>query len=487
MNRYKTEFRSALLILMLIPLAINSCEEEKAPVEGGPAIENPSDSINNAPPEMCEVFVENITHNSAIIYWTAAFDPEQDTLEYSVYLFDSMILAKASQDSLLHLKGLVPDTDYEGKVQVSDPFHSPTESIYAFTTKPETIAPDRTYSCGAASSIQQTSDRGYMVLSSKESVEGITIPYVFRIDSLGYMVWDLVFEISYNSYMFNGELLKTSEGTYLLASRGILSMIDDQGKIIWKKNFEDRKIIFQSVQEVEDRGFIATAEMDGKDALYMKFNKMGELEQEALLAPAISYSGVCINKTDNEIFCQATTTSHDILWTAKLSDSGEVLWESRYATNSSLLTLRSFHRSADGGFVTAGYSMGERNIVVGRVIKFDSAGKPEWDKSYNWHSFKTYIYGMKPESDGYLIWGSVGYDVAKAFLAKIDFGGEITWLNYYAPDYMDYVWGVNDAIPNQEGGYSFCGFKTFVWSGTGKEIGAWVKRVKNPADNLYLQ
>ena len=180
MSWQNTVSPSALFIMLTMSFAITSCEEKEPPVEE-PPVEEPS---INYPPEMGMVYVENITHNSAILYWGEAFDMEQDTLEYSVYLSDSMILVKASRDSLLYLSDLVPETKYEGKVQVSDPYHPPVGSNFTFTTQPDLIGLDRTFSGGAAFSIQQTDDRGYMVLGTQKSVEGINIPYVFRIDSL---------------------------------------------------------------------------------------------------------------------------------------------------------------------------------------------------------------------------------------------------------------------------------------------------------------
>ncbi|MEX0288493.1 MAG: hypothetical protein AB3N14_05235 [Flavobacteriaceae bacterium] len=94
--------------------------------------EPPEEELANLPPDNFAVKAEEVTDKEATISWEAASDPENDPVDYDVYLGTKMLLENSKLLSL-SIEDLEPDTDYSGKVVASDGKNE-TSTGFSFTT-----------------------------------------------------------------------------------------------------------------------------------------------------------------------------------------------------------------------------------------------------------------------------------------------------------------------------------------------------------------
>ena len=112
---------SCLYILFLTSLIFVSCSK------GG------SEPPPNLAPQSFTVSVTNATVNSATLNWTAAKDPENAAVSYTVEL-NNQVVATSLTGTTYNLQSLVPATSFNGKVTASDPAGNKTTANFSFST-----------------------------------------------------------------------------------------------------------------------------------------------------------------------------------------------------------------------------------------------------------------------------------------------------------------------------------------------------------------
>src|SRR5687768_15829393 len=128
---------NCLYILSLFSLILISCSK------GG------TDAPPNQAPQSFTVSVTNATTTSATLNWTAAKDPENATVSYTIES-NNQVVASSITGTTYNLQNLVAATTYNGKITASDPAGNKTTATFSFSTNDTPIPSDFTIKMDSA-------------------------------------------------------------------------------------------------------------------------------------------------------------------------------------------------------------------------------------------------------------------------------------------------------------------------------------------------
>jgi len=104
---------------------------------GGSSDDSPTALPENKNPGTFSVTPSNISQTETTLSWSAAVDPDGDTVKYDV-LDGTTTIASNLEVLTFQLENLLDNTLYEGKVIASDGKGGTSESTYSFTTEENT-------------------------------------------------------------------------------------------------------------------------------------------------------------------------------------------------------------------------------------------------------------------------------------------------------------------------------------------------------------
>ena len=252
-----------LVLLLLLPVAslFTSCSDNKkdtpTPKPEPEPVPASSPVPVNAPPSPFYIEVSGINKNSAMIRWTRATDPENDKVTYSV-VFGGREVASGLDSTSATLKGLTPETNYEGYVLAKDAYENSTRRDFSFTTQDRYVKFSKVYSNhgGMVFSVVETADGGYAF-----SISAADFLKVRKVDSLGTEEWSRSFVLSVlNDFgaLHNGraQMSAARDGGFVLAVNNTVLRLDPNGNLLWEwKVRMDGD--FEAVKETADGGFVA--------------------------------------------------------------------------------------------------------------------------------------------------------------------------------------------------------------------------------------
>jgi hypothetical protein len=267
---------------------------------------------------------------------------------------------------------------------------------------------NKTFSRGAdnvASSLQQTSDGGYILSGYTRPDGGDYNAWLIKTDSHGNEQWNTTFGEKNHSWAYS--VLQTVDSRYILTGftrlnggdyNALLIKTDINGNELWNRTFggpnNDR---ISYVQQTLDGGYI-------------------------LAGHTISYGS---SKRD--------------AWLIKTDINGNEQWNRTYQNFSSIYQAASFvQETSDGGFIIAGVIMfAEAENTDAWIIKTDKNGNEQWNKIVGGMG-KDYAYSVQQTSNGgYIIAGSTDYGTneSNAWLRKIDANGTKLWNKTFRGNY----------------------------------------------------
>ncbi|HHT9125377.1 MAG TPA: BACON domain-containing protein [Candidatus Brocadiia bacterium] len=248
-----------------------------------------------------------------------------------------------------------------------------------------------------ASSIQQTFDGGYIVAGTTTSfgvvINGIVseIPdaWVLKLDAIGNIQWQKVYGGTASDTA--SSIQQTSDGGYIVAGTTFLPTsganadiwvfkLDASGKIQWQKTFVDKIYMgglayeyATSVQQTSDGGFVvagcsgafgggAYSGGYGGDFWVLKLDTNGNLQWQKTYGGPYGEWAYSIQQTSDDGYIVAgRTLSFPIVgdvrkvafWVLKLDISGIVQWQKTYG-RSHYDEAFSIQQTSDGGYIVAG-------------------------------------------------------------------------------------------------------------------------------------
>ena len=274
-----------------------------------------------------------------------------------------------------------------------------------------------------ANTVLQSTDGGYLVGGTTDEGAGSGDYWILKVSSAGTIEW----QKAYGGTGFDAlnAVIKSSDGGYLIAGRtssfgagsldGMLIKINSFGSIQWQKAYggagEDA---ITSIEQTTDGGYIAAGLSDSFGAGF----------------------------TD--------------IWALKLDASGSITWQKVYGTSSTFQErVESVHQTTDGGYV-----LGGRNPISNQdhvyVLKIDSLGNIQWQKSYGQTNERAFQ--LQTTSDGgFIVAGETatfGAGSGDGWIIKLDSSGGIQWQNAYGGSNSDSIFAITETA---DGGYAAAG------------------------------
>jgi len=255
------------------------------------------------------------------------------------------------------------------------------------------------------SSIQETIDGGYIVSGWTYSKgAGSSDAWVFKLDSSGNLLWDKTYGGTFGEAASSIE--QTSDEGYIVAgwttSKGAGSSdawvfkLDSSGNLLWDKTYGGTDGDgADSIQQTSDGGYIVSGfttskGADSPDAWIFKLDSSGNLLWDKTYGGTQYDRAWSIQQTSDSGYIVAGYTnskgagSYDI-WVLRLDSSGNLLWDKTYGgTNDDVFYgTDSIQQTSDGGYIVAGwtYSKGAGSHDIW-VLKLDSTGNLIWDRTY---------------------------------------------------------------------------------------------------------
>jgi hypothetical protein len=302
----------------------------------------------------------------------------------------------------------------------------------------------------SASSIQQTSDGGYIIAGITSSMDGdVTnkkvdngIDYwVIKLDANGNIQWQKVF--GGDSYDEAKSVQQTIDGGYIIVGssrsnfenekrEGLLDGFNDKtwviklnenGSIQWQKVFGGKGYDNpESVQQTKDKGFIIVGKTNNNiitsasdfNFYVVKLNESGTIQWQKSLGGTNGDYAYSVQQTkDGGYIIAGTTQSIDgdvtnipggsqDFWIVKLSTAGDILWQKAFGETAKD-TLYSIQQTEDGGYIMAGSS--GVNDIDANVIKLNKKGDVEWQKSMGGSEYDEIRSIQQTKDNGYIMAG----------------------------------------------------------------------------------
>jgi hypothetical protein len=339
-----------------------------------------------------------------------------------------------------------------------------------------------------ASSVQQTSDGGYIIAGHTWSFgPGAYDIWLVKTDAGGNEVWNSTFGGMADDYAH--EVRQTSDGGYIVVgsteSYGAgmkdvwLIKTDAGGTQTWDSTFGGGDDDYgKSVQQTGDGGYIIAGTFDSFPSEYesqkmwlIKTDGGGNQQWEKIYGDGRD-SGECVRQTSDGGYIMSGSTFvrtdsypiRDIMdaWVIKTNSEGIIQWDQQFGGDDSDYGM-CVRQSGDGEYILAGYTesegAGEEDAWLVKVLAVDPTTIPEWDRVYGGYGDGE-SWAVDPTDDGgYVLFGNYSYN--KAWLIKTDHNGTRLWDKKFEPvdaNYSGYAFGGQQT---SDGGYVILGRLTF--------------------------
>jgi hypothetical protein len=298
-------------------------------------------------------------------------------------------------------------------------------------------------------SVEQTTDGGYILTGYTESYgAGDKDIWLIRTDKLGGIQWDKTFGGSSEDWGYSVE--QTKDNGYILTgytnsfgsggSDVWLIKTDSSGNEEWNETFGGQGTdIGYCVQQTTDDGYIIIGSTTSygagsADVWLIKTNGTGVEQWNKTFGGTKDDEGYSGQQTEDGGFVVVGQTQSygagglDV-WILKTDANGHELWNKTYGLRRDDFG-ESIQQTADKGFIIAGttYSYGYAGDVW--LIKTDSSGNQEWNKSYG-GSGEEYGHSVRQTTDGgYIVTGetmSYGQGDDNLWLIKTYSNGHKRW------------------------------------------------------------
>ncbi|MEJ5378477.1 MAG: choice-of-anchor D domain-containing protein [bacterium] len=243
-----------------------------------------------------------------------------------------------------------------------------------------------------------------------------------------------------------------------------------------------------SVQQTNDNGYIVagntwkTPSGQGQDVWVLKLNSFGEIQwQKTYGGTSDDYANSIKQTSDGGYIVAGVTRSlgageYDI-WVLKLDSDGDIQWQKTYGGADWDLVYE-VQQTQDGGYVVAGTTW---STTSAWVLKLDSSGNIEWQKTYGGYGseyYGSYGHSIKQTSDGgYILSGVLSSRVSgdDIWVVKLDSSGDVEWQKSYGGSGIDVAYSIEEI---SESGYAISGYTTSFRSTPGRrQYDAFVMKI----------
>jgi len=298
-------------------------------------------------------------------------------------------------------------------------------------------------------SIQQTSDDGFIAAgeTSSFSFAADTDVWVLKLGANGNTLWQ---------YRYGGNgidkaycIRQTSDGGYIVAGEtnsfgaaGIdvwVLKLKSDGDIEWEKRYGGAgDDVAHSIQQTtSDGGYIVAGETSSFgagdiDVWALKLDSNGGIEWQKRYGGGGDDMAHSIQQTSDGGYIVAGETDFFVIvfadfWVLKLDSNGVVEWEKTYRGSFGDKAY-SIHQTSNGGYIIAGKTSPNPVNADIWVLKLDSIGDIEWQKTYGGNGSNSANFIRQTSDLGFIVAGEtsfVGAGNADVWVLKLDTNGEI--------------------------------------------------------------
>ncbi len=231
-------------------------------------------------------------------------------------------------------------------------------------------------------SVEQTPDTGYILSGTTTDSSGNRGGlYLVKTNASGDTLWTRIYG---NRNITGFSVQRTSDGGYVSAGYHYMVRTDASGDTLWTKSFDGVVNYFSAfcVQQTIDGGFILAGWGSGMEkACLVKTDSMGDTLWTRICGRIYSGTnrnqGYSVRQTKDSGYILAGFTSNyvgknDKVFLVKTNASGDTLW-TRAIGGIYTIIGREVEQTADGGYIIAGYSVGNGPSVY--LIKTDQNGR----------------------------------------------------------------------------------------------------------------
>ena len=355
-----------------------------------------------------------------------------------------------------------------------------------------------------ANSIQQTSDGGYIAAGGMERFgndDSRDYAWVAKLDASGNTIWQKRFYGVENAEA--SSIQQTSDGGYIVAGRtgryernswGDFSIVynawvvklNARGNIVWQKNFGgSREDSANSIQQTKDGGYIfagMTSSADGDvtgnhedgDIWVVKLNASGGIVWQKYFGGTGSDYANSIQQTSDDGYIVAGTINNPTdkasenfnpydAFVIKLNASGNIMWQKSFG-DSGWNTANFIQQTSDDGYIFAGYTLpSAADYNEAWIVKLNASGDIEWQKHLGGSGGDEANSIQQTDDGGYIFAGYttsndgdvVGvHGLGDLWIVKLNASGDIVWQKCFGGSAWDYA---NSIQQTNDGGYIVAG------------------------------
>jgi len=297
--------------------------------------------------------------------------------------------------------------------------------------------------------IQQTTDDGYIAAGATTSFgAGGYDVYILKLDSNENLVWQKTFGGSGEDWA--SSIQQTTDGGYIVAgytdslgagSRDVYVLkLNSDGSLAWQKTFGGSDYDYAwSVTQTTDGGYIvagSTASFGAgwEDAYVLKLNPDGSLAwQKTFGGNGYDFADSVTQTADGGYIVAGLTNSfgdgYEHAYIFKLNSDGNLVWQKTFGETNGDIAY-SIQQTTDGGYIVAGVtsSFGDNYNSDVYILKLNSDGSLEWQKTFGGNGEDWAISIQQTKDGGYIVagftnsFGAGDYDV---YILKLDSNGEL--------------------------------------------------------------
>jgi hypothetical protein len=329
--------------------------------------------------------------------------------------------------------------------------------------------------------VVKTSDGGYALAGGTNSyVANPPDMWLVKTDANGIMSWNKSY--AFPKYETARGLVLTSDGGYALAGTygysnlrdGLLIKTDQSGNLLWNVTYNwqdqyhrDDNQVYALVRTSDGGYALAGSTYNSSSYLLhmwlVKTDADGNRQWQRRYGDGVGQIawGIIQTSDGGYLLVGETDTCSSFpclnVFLVKTNSSGMLMWAKSFGTPgvSSSTSAGSAVQTADGGYaIAATYSPGSSSDAFW-LIKTDSFGNPQWNKTYEGAGYYDKAYAIFNTSDGgYAMAGIWGGSQSDAVLIKTDSLGNQEWMKRVGGTAGDSAY---DFKPTSDGGYVLAG------------------------------